>query len=192
MERDLSLLPIAQQEYCCSCEHTSQNTPWLLLSLSILFPAPTNNLCWSMTHKPQELSCLYTHFSRSSAILLAVYSLCVHNVFMCHVSTHRRCDVLLRLTEFSGVVPSCSTLSLYAVFVEVSRIPPEDSHIPLFIATVYSRSCVRTLVNRFRVHFQWQDHNGLKADFSHYVEGNQIYMNSFFSSSFFLLNQSKA
>ena len=36
---------------------------------------------------------------------------CIHNFFTCRISKHGRCHDLPGLNEFSGVVPSCFTLS---------------------------------------------------------------------------------
>ena len=47
--------------------------------------------------------------------------LCIH-VVRCHISTHGRCHVLPRLTEFSSVVLRCFTLSHHTIFMEVSLI----------------------------------------------------------------------
>ena len=60
---------------------------------------------------------------------------------------HGRCHDLPRLTEFSGFILKYFTLSRWTVLTEVSLLQPEDSHIPLFKAVVYSVSWVRKLVN---------------------------------------------
>ena len=56
--------------------------------------------------------------------------------------------VLPWLTEFSGVVLSCFTLSRQTSLTEVPSMQPEDSPIPLFEAIVHSRSWSWKLVNR--------------------------------------------
>ena len=64
----------------------------------------------------------------------------IYNFWMCWMGA----DMYLpRFTEFSGAVLSCFTLSRQTFFLtEVSRIQPEDPPIPLFQATVFSRSWV--------------------------------------------------
>ena len=54
-----------------------------------------------------------------------------------------RCRVWPRLSEFSGVVLSCFTISSSTVFTDVSLIKPEDSFNPFFKAILYLVSGAR-------------------------------------------------
>ena len=92
-----------------------------------------------------------------SDLLQKIFRDNIRNLFACRVLTHGYCLVLPRLIEFSGVVPSCFRFCRWTTFTEVLPIEPEDSHIPLFKAIIYSRSWVWKLVHsvQLNVHNVW-------------------------------------
>ena len=65
------------------------------------------------------------------------------------VSTHGRCRVWLRFSEFSGVVLGCFTLTGSTIYTDVSlnQIRIKTHSNPLFMAVLYSVSWVRKKLN---------------------------------------------
>ena len=82
--------------------------------------------------------------------IFSVYSQPLHVPYV-RVSMHGRCRAWPWLSEYSGVVLSCYTLSRSTVLTDVSLLEPEDSFNPSLKAVIYSVLSVRKRVNTHAV-----------------------------------------
>ena len=71
----------------------------------------------------------------------------IYNLFTRRISMQRRYHVWHRLSEFSGDLLNCFTLSNLTTFTDVSLVKPEHSFNQLFKAILYSVSWGGKLVN---------------------------------------------
>ena len=89
--------------------------------------------------------CLLTCLSGYSGSTRPTYSQPFHVPYVCQRMGDAMLTVKPWLTEFSGVLRSCFTLSRCTVFPDVSLIKPEVSINPVFSTVLYSMSWVRKL-----------------------------------------------